>query len=179
MKDAKGRKLKRPLYSRRTTSTALQLAVDHAFTGSYASRFRPADPPTLLLANAVPPRGTQTTSFDVALYSVNNGLTPLFMLPIEHSHSSSYSIPTQIAFLSSYRHLALHAHPPARTVSGEQKSRNRALAESGWVSPIVFCPQRPTGQLLYLRYTRFYLSNLGPETGPLSSFPFAHFYQGG
>lgn len=48
MKDAKGRKLKCPLYSRRTTSTALQLAVDHAFTGSYASRFRPADPPHTL-----------------------------------------------------------------------------------------------------------------------------------
>ena len=32
-------------FTRRTTSTALQLAVDHAFTGSYARRFRPADPP--------------------------------------------------------------------------------------------------------------------------------------
>jgi hypothetical protein len=28
--------------------TALQLAVDHAFTGSYAQRFRPADPPETL-----------------------------------------------------------------------------------------------------------------------------------
>ena len=34
-----------PKYTRRTTSTALQLAVDHAFTGSYARRFRPSDPP--------------------------------------------------------------------------------------------------------------------------------------
>ena len=33
-----------PLYSRRTTSTALQLAVDHAFTGTYVVRFRPGDP---------------------------------------------------------------------------------------------------------------------------------------
>ena len=32
-------------YRRRTTATALQLAVDHAFTGSYAKRFRPKDPP--------------------------------------------------------------------------------------------------------------------------------------
>ena len=36
---------RRPKYTRRTTSTALQLAVDHAFTGSYARRFRPSDPP--------------------------------------------------------------------------------------------------------------------------------------
>ena len=36
---------KGPKYKRQTTSTALQLVVDHAFTGSYARRFRPADPP--------------------------------------------------------------------------------------------------------------------------------------
>ena len=36
---------RKPKYTRRTTSMALQLAVDHAFTGSYARRFRPADPP--------------------------------------------------------------------------------------------------------------------------------------
>ena len=36
---------RRPKYTRCTTSTALQLAVDHAFTGSYARRFRPLDPP--------------------------------------------------------------------------------------------------------------------------------------
>ena len=35
-------------YRRRTTATALQLAVDHAFTGSYAKRFRPKDPPESL-----------------------------------------------------------------------------------------------------------------------------------
>jgi hypothetical protein len=43
-KDEFGRKTKRPLYSRHTTSAAVQLAVDHAFTGSYARRFRPSDP---------------------------------------------------------------------------------------------------------------------------------------
>ncbi|KAH9013861.1 hypothetical protein EDB85DRAFT_2215768, partial [Lactarius pseudohatsudake] len=44
--DDKNRKiLSRPLYKRRSTSTAFQLAVDHAFTGSYAARFRPNDPP--------------------------------------------------------------------------------------------------------------------------------------
>ena len=42
--DELGLKTKRPLYRRHTTSTALQLAVDHAFTGSYVARFWPADP---------------------------------------------------------------------------------------------------------------------------------------
>ncbi|KAH9013674.1 hypothetical protein EDB85DRAFT_1899608 [Lactarius pseudohatsudake] len=45
-RDDKNRKiLSRPLYKRCSTSTAFQLAVDHAFTGSYAARFRPNDPP--------------------------------------------------------------------------------------------------------------------------------------
>ena len=35
-------------YRRRTTATALQLVVDHAFTGSYARRSRPKDPPESL-----------------------------------------------------------------------------------------------------------------------------------
>jgi hypothetical protein len=43
-KDDNGNKTKVPLYSRRTTSIALQLAVDHAFTGTYVTRFRPGDP---------------------------------------------------------------------------------------------------------------------------------------
>jgi hypothetical protein len=40
-----GRKTKKFRYSRRTTSTALQVAIDHAFTGTYVTRFRPNDPP--------------------------------------------------------------------------------------------------------------------------------------
>ncbi|KAH9031034.1 hypothetical protein EDB85DRAFT_1960768 [Lactarius pseudohatsudake] len=44
-KDGRGKKTKKALFSRRTTSTALQIAVDHAFTGSYSTRFRPTDPP--------------------------------------------------------------------------------------------------------------------------------------
>ena len=47
--DELGRKVTLPLYHRRTTSAAFQLAVDHAFTGSYAKRFRPSDPPESLL----------------------------------------------------------------------------------------------------------------------------------
>jgi hypothetical protein len=48
-KDERGRKTRRPLFLWQTTSTALQLAVDHAFTGSYARKLRPLDPPVLRL----------------------------------------------------------------------------------------------------------------------------------
>jgi hypothetical protein len=47
-KDERGRKTWHPLFPRWTTSMALQLAIDHAFTGSYASKFRPLDPPLSL-----------------------------------------------------------------------------------------------------------------------------------
>lgn len=48
-KDKRGRKTWRlTIYTWRTTSTALQLAIDHAFTDSYAKRFRPSDPPEML-----------------------------------------------------------------------------------------------------------------------------------
>jgi hypothetical protein len=48
-KDKRGHKTRRPLFPCRTTSTALQLVVDHTFTGSYASKFRPLDPPSSLV----------------------------------------------------------------------------------------------------------------------------------
>jgi hypothetical protein len=47
-KDEQGCKTRRPLFSWQTTSTTLQLAVDHTFTRSYAKRFRPLDPPSSL-----------------------------------------------------------------------------------------------------------------------------------
>jgi hypothetical protein len=47
-KDKQGRKTQHPLFLQRTTSMALQLAIDHAFTGSYARRFHPLDPPDFL-----------------------------------------------------------------------------------------------------------------------------------
>jgi hypothetical protein len=47
-KDKRGRKTRRPLFMWRTTSTAFQLAVDHAFTGSYAKHFCPNDTPKSL-----------------------------------------------------------------------------------------------------------------------------------
>jgi hypothetical protein len=34
-----------PHFTRHTTSTALQVAVDHAFTGTYINRMRPNNPP--------------------------------------------------------------------------------------------------------------------------------------
>jgi hypothetical protein len=43
-----------------TTSTAFQLAVDHAFTGSYARRCRPADPPGSLICPCGLPLRTPT-----------------------------------------------------------------------------------------------------------------------
>jgi hypothetical protein len=46
-KDEQGCKTKCPLFPQWTTSMTLQLAVDHAFTGSYTRRFRPLDPPHL------------------------------------------------------------------------------------------------------------------------------------
>ena len=39
------RQRRKPKYTRCTTSTALQLAVNHAFTRSYTRQFQPADPP--------------------------------------------------------------------------------------------------------------------------------------
>jgi hypothetical protein len=44
-KDDRGRKVKKYTYSRCTTSTALQVVVDHAFTGPYSVQFHPGDPP--------------------------------------------------------------------------------------------------------------------------------------
>jgi hypothetical protein len=68
-KDDRGKKTKCPLYSRRTTSTAFQLAVDHAFTGSYAQRFRPADPPeTLTCPCGAPLRTPQHITQDCPLF---------------------------------------------------------------------------------------------------------------
>ena len=43
--DELGRKVTLPLYHHRTTLAAFQLAIDHAFTGTYAKHFCPLDPP--------------------------------------------------------------------------------------------------------------------------------------
>jgi hypothetical protein len=48
-RDELGRKTRHPKCPRRVTSMALQLVVDHTFTGSYAAHFCPSDPPETLL----------------------------------------------------------------------------------------------------------------------------------
>jgi hypothetical protein len=59
-KDEHGRKTRRPKYPRRITSMAFQLAVDHAFTGSYVAHFCPSDlPETLLCPCGAPLRTPQ------------------------------------------------------------------------------------------------------------------------
>src|SRR6266702_5070820 len=44
-KNTQGKNTKKPLFTRCTTSTTIQVAVDHAFTGTYVTQFRPTDPP--------------------------------------------------------------------------------------------------------------------------------------
>ena len=39
-KNTQGKNTKKPLFMQRTTLTAIQVAVDHAFTGTYVTRFR-------------------------------------------------------------------------------------------------------------------------------------------
>jgi hypothetical protein len=75
-KDERGCKTQRPLFTQWTTSTALQLAVDHAFTGSYARRFCPADPPESLWC----PCG----------YHLCNGTTTSTASHVSSSHTVSY-----------------------------------------------------------------------------------------
>ncbi|KAH8985631.1 hypothetical protein EDB86DRAFT_2327315 [Lactarius hatsudake] len=44
-RDKHGKKTKTPKFTRCTTSTTMQVATDHAFTGTYSQRFWPSDPP--------------------------------------------------------------------------------------------------------------------------------------
>jgi hypothetical protein len=98
-KDAQGKKTKRPLYSRRTMSTAFQLAVDHAFMGSYAQRFRPADPPkSLTCPCGAPLRTPQHITRECPLFyqtRVNHAI---------HTHGHTISYP---ALYNSHPHKLL------------------------------------------------------------------------
>jgi hypothetical protein len=80
-KDDRGKKTKRPLYSRRTTSTAFQLAVDHAFTGSYAKRFRPADPVTFFF------------TYHCAHNGLSLGPSPYFVIYSYHAQTMTHTPP--------------------------------------------------------------------------------------
>jgi hypothetical protein len=94
-KDTQGKKTKHPRYSHRTTSTMLQLAVDHA--GSYAKHFRPADP--IAHAHAATHFAPPNIYCGSAPSSINNALTtqstlmgtPFHILPYTtHTPTNSY-----------------------------------------------------------------------------------------
>jgi hypothetical protein len=98
-KDEWGRKTRHPLFTRQTTSTALQLAVDHSFTGSYAKHFRPADPPESLRC----PCGFHLRSPDHLIWHCR----------IHYLHRISCLITTRgrtLSLKSLFSHLAENAH---------------------------------------------------------------------
>jgi hypothetical protein len=99
-KDERGKKTKRPLYTRRTTSTAFQLAVDHAFTGSYAQRFRPSDTPeTLACPCGVPLRTPQHITRECPLFYQTRVNHAIHTHGRTISYPSLYSSPTQTPFV--------------------------------------------------------------------------------
>jgi hypothetical protein len=105
-KDKRGRKTRRPLFTQRTTSTALQLAVDHAFTGSYVRKFRPLDPPPHSRALVAPNFTTLTTSSETAIFTTSPE-SPHSLPPTAthyHYHNSS---PTRLTTLTDYFHLSI------------------------------------------------------------------------
>jgi hypothetical protein len=92
-RDEHGRKTRCLLYSRHITSAAVQLAVDHAFTGSYAKRFRPADPPETLTCQCGAALRTPSHLIRECLHHyqarVNNGIhSHMHMLTLEQLHST-------------------------------------------------------------------------------------------
>jgi hypothetical protein len=107
-KDANGKKTCIPKYSRHVTSAALQLAVDHAFTGSYARRFRLADPPETTTC----PCGSLTRSPTHLIrecprllqHRINAGIhTHNRTLTLEKLHSSIKHAHQLLAFISEGR----------------------------------------------------------------------------
>jgi hypothetical protein len=98
-KDEQGRKTRRPLFPRRTTSMAFQLAINHTFTGSYVSRFRPLDLPSSLTCPCGHPlRNPHHLIRDCRLYYLTHIsckittrghtllLKSLFSHSVEHAH---------------------------------------------------------------------------------------------
>jgi hypothetical protein len=104
-KDEFGRKTRRPLYSRHTTSAAVQLAVDHTFTGSYAKHFRPADPPETLACTCGAPLRTPTHLIrDCPRHyqaRVNTGIhSHMCTLTLEQLHSTVKRAHQLLSFIS-------------------------------------------------------------------------------
>ena len=112
--DIFGRKSKRPIYRRHTTLTAIQLAVDHAFTGSYVARFRPSDPPDTLRC----PCGSPTCDpshiiLDCPLFhearTLTKIITPSHSLTLRQLMSDGKYVPRLLQFLDITR---VAARPP-------------------------------------------------------------------
>ena len=115
--DIFGHKSKRPVYRRHTTSTALQLAVDHAFTGSYAARFRPSDPPeTLQCPCSSRSRDPSHIILDCPLFDETRTLTRIVTtshsLTLRQLMSDAKYIPRLLQFLD---HTQAAARPPVFT----------------------------------------------------------------
>ena len=115
--DDSGLKTKKPLYRRHTTSTAIQLAVDHVFTGTYAARFRPADPPESMRC----PCGNNSRSpthiiIECPLFAearaASKITTPSHTLSMRDLLSSSKFTPRFLSFLEASR---AAARPPIFT----------------------------------------------------------------
>jgi hypothetical protein len=81
----------------RTTSAALQLAVDHAFTGTYARRFRPADPPETTTC----PCGARTRSPSHLIRECPRLLTTPHQC--RHTHTQSHAHIGEAPFLHQTR----------------------------------------------------------------------------
>ena len=116
--DIFGHKSKHPIYRRHTTSTALQLAVDHAFTGSYVTCFCPSDPPETLWC----PCGSTTRDpshiiLDCPLFhevqNLTKIVTPSHSLTLRQLMSDSKYVPWLLQFLDTM-HAA--ARPPVFSV---------------------------------------------------------------
>lgn len=96
-KDDSGKKTRKPIYMRRVTSTAFQMAIDHTFTGTYVTRFtsrRTRD------ARVAPPPAPPNTSPTNATASPGSGL-----------HQASITSPptTPVGFLPKTFYSTLHA----------------------------------------------------------------------
>jgi hypothetical protein len=113
-KDENRKKTRIPKYSRRTTSAALQLAVDHAFTGSYTKHFRPADP----IETTTCPCGACIRSPSHLIqecpqllqHCINAGIhTHNHTLTLEKLHSSTKYVHQLLTFISEGK---VAFHPP-------------------------------------------------------------------
>ena len=99
-----GLKTKKPLYRRHTTSTAIQLAVDHAFTGTYASCFRPSDPPeTMRCPCGEPTRSPTHIILECSLFAEDRAkskiTTPSHTLSLRNLLSEGKYAPRLLTFL--------------------------------------------------------------------------------